>query len=160
MGDSETMTPFERRKAEVLQRIHGHKAPNESIHFLRIRELFAFLIFFLNVACFIYLMGFGFLLIIAFFYGGFAWIQEIIATKSLGVFDDSLSRGGGYFLMMVSVFLGLPSGVSMGYWIVISTGLLSRNQVWDFGSRLGRWGIFDFFKKWEKKELARHPFKK
>jgi len=115
MGDSETMTPLERKKAEVLQRIHGPKAPNESTHFLRIRELLAFLIFFLNVACCIYLMGFGFLLIIAFFYGGFAWIQEIIATKSLAVIDDSLSRGGGYFPMMVSVFVGLPSGVSMGY---------------------------------------------
>jgi len=131
------MTPFERRKAEVLERIHGPKPPKGSAKFLLLRELVACLFIFSMGGCFSFLIGLTF----------------------FEIFGPPLSRGGGFSLIIFSGIPGFFLDGWIAYLLVLSTKLLTKKQLSNLEFRLGKWGIFGFFKKWEEKKITRHPFK-
>jgi len=161
MGAFEIMTPFERRKAEVLERIYGPEAPKGSSRILRLRMFLAYLIQILNIACFFpLLIAFSLLLIIGVFHGGYAWIQDIIATKNLLILFDLMPNGWFFVLGLFSWAFGGNLGLWITPWIVTEARILSKDQYSEFEFRLARRGIFGIFvKNCKREELTRHPFK-
>jgi hypothetical protein len=75
-----------------------------------------------------------------------SFVQEIISTKGTAL-EGTLSRGGSYFLVIISGLFGTLLSLLVGYWIVVKIHLLSGDQVWELNWRLGRGGMFGLFEK-------------